>query len=682
VVWQPRGPPLERHTQVTSYAWTHSSSAARFCAGLTLGIALMMNSASARAAETWHLADIARVADIADLRTAGSTDFIFTVRRANLDAARYEYSDWRFAAASSAPPTSSPISDDIPSPDGSQLLNLNSSINSSLAVRFLGQAKPKVLFAPPQFTEIFGASWSPDGKSIAFVLDAGLREDAAWRASVSTIDPRAALTETYPQSPRQLWVIDVVTSARRQLTHDSLTYSEAAPRWTPDGLWLITTRSSTGLANDTSTQWVKVDVNTGQTVEIPGSTNCTDVLPSPSGARLASLCPLNGDPIARTDVIVDGNDLTAALDLNARAIRWVDDDTLIVLIQDGMAERLYRVMRDGRPPQPLTPSTVNVERFAVSSSTKIIAYVGSSETQPPEIYAMSSDGAATRQVSHINDSTNLPAAVDPKIVTWIGPSGKALSGLLFAPPGASLSTPLIVWVGGPRDGFNLGFDRVAQYFASHGYTVFEPNVRGSLVYGDWSGKALSGDWAVGPQSDSEAGIAEVQRLGVSSTQRRFLLGLKGGGYMSAWLVGHTKRFAAAVSGFGFTSLPLYYAFSNRAYIVARYFGEQPLGRNAQLLAAQSPISYVGQVTTPTLFLASGDDHTAPIEAIYPMYRELVAKGTPTILWRYAEYSRMDDMPQEWLNVYLQAAQWFAKYGGIKIDEQMPGTAQPIKMLGF
>jgi len=644
---------------------------------ITCGITL----APAYAAGSWQLADVARIAAITQLQALPGDRFAFTVERANLNSARYETSSWWVGGADTVPPMAAPEDDGTLSPDGRQWLIVQISIDSSLAVKSVNGGKPKVLVSPQEFSEIFDASWSPDGKWIAYVLDDGIQRSPAWRFGAYVLDQRASLTETSPRSDRHIWVVSSDGSARHELTLDKYTYGESAPRWTADGRFLITTRSQTGLANDTSKQWVKIDASTGETTVLPGSTNCTDVLTSGSGERLASLCPVGGDPVARVDVMVDGVDLTGGLDLNATGAQWLADGSLVASIQDGLATRLYRLTSDGAAPYPLTPPSIHVERFVVSADGGAIAYVASSETQPSELFTMSLDGSHVRQVTHLNDELNAPAPVAPQVVTWSGPFGKTLSGLVFAPPDASSTTPLIVWVVGPRDAVNIGFDAPAQYFVSHGYTVFEPNARGSTAYGDWSGKSLVGDWVNGPQSDIEDGIGAVERLALVDPKRRFLLGLRDGGYTAAWLIGHTNSFAAAVSGFGFTSLPLYYAYSDHAYMVARYFGSEPLARAAQLLVKESPITYVDQVTTPTLFFAAYDDKSTPIETIYPMYRRLVDRHVPTVLWRYGGgLSPVDQVPEERLYIILQIAQWFGQYGGIKIDECMPGSATPVQFI--
>jgi dipeptidyl aminopeptidase/acylaminoacyl peptidase len=129
-----------------------------------------------------------------------------------------------------------------------------------------------------------------------------------------------------------------------------------------------------------------------------------------------------------------------------------------------------------------------------------------------------------------------------KVVTWEN-EGLKLEGILTLPPvpDAKKPYPLIVYPhGGPHSRSVLGFDFTVQVFAAQGYAVFQPNFRGSSGYGQKFIDADRFDLGGGDMRDILTGIDKLVADKVVDPKRQFVYGVSYGGFMTCWLVGHTK----------------------------------------------------------------------------------------------------------------------------------------------
>ena len=91
--------------------------------------------------------------------------------------------------------------------------------------------------------------------------------------------------------------------------------------------------------------------------------------------------------------------------------------------------------------------------------------------------------------------------------------------------------PLIVMPhGGPRSYDRYGFDWMAQYFASRGYVVLQPQFRGSSGFGGGLLDAGDGEWGAKMQSDLDDGVDFLVAEGIADPDRVCIVGGSYGGY--------------------------------------------------------------------------------------------------------------------------------------------------------
>ena len=528
--------------------------------------------------------------------------------------------------------------------------------------------------------DVLAFSWSPDGRTIAAIETPA---SAIPAGRLFWLNLESDYRGTRPP-PRDVWLVDVSTGLQHRLTDDGWSYggpeTDHDPSWSLDGSKVAVVRQPTPLYGDFEhAQYVDVDVHTKAVVQVvrhsffayPAS--AAPVF-GPNGA-IAYAHTWDGQLASREDVFVDGRDISATLDrdlwsCSAGTIAW-QSGMLLASLMDGVAIRLFELDPNGTAaPKALTPDDGSVVAFSIARNGTI-AYVWTTSQAVPELYVRTPAGS-TRRVTHVLDVPQGLAIATTRTFTW-NHDGRGLHGLLTLPAARSLSgVPLIVEPhGGPQCADPSGFSGIAQYFASNGYAYFRPDPPGSDGYGDWSYKAIVGNWGELPMSADVAGVNALYGTGVGDPKRTFIEGGSYGGYLTSWIVTHTDRFCAAVAEVPVTDLELDYALSESPNITRRFFGANPT-TNPQLLALQSPLHYVTQERTPLLLVAGLRDTRAPYVQAIEFYKALAENGAPVRMLADPDAGHGPNDPQGWTAWWSVTAAWFAQHGGIAIpDAHLP-----------
>jgi dipeptidyl aminopeptidase/acylaminoacyl peptidase len=220
--------------------------------------------------------------------------------------------------------------------------------------------------------------------------------------------------------------------------------------------------------------------------------------------------------------------------------------------------------------------------------------------------------------------------------------------------------PMVLWIhGGPWSMYNVGFNWGYQNFAANGYAVLYTNPRGSTGYGQEFVNGIQFSYPGKDYDDLMAGVDAAIGKGWIDPNNLFVCGGSGGGVLTAWIVGHTDRFAAAVS---MRPVINWHSFvgttdgSNWYRQFEKYPWEDPMS-----YAVRSPLHYVGNVTTPTMVMTGEADLRTPIGQSEEYYRALKMLKKPTLLVRMPDEYHGWRRPSHRLlqQLYLQA--WFDKH---------------------
>ena len=221
--------------------------------------------------------------------------------------------------------------------------------------------------------------------------------------------------------------------------------------------------------------------------------------------------------------------------------------------------------------------------------------------------------------------------------------------------------------GGPKTVYGEVFYHEMQFWASQGYFVFFCNPRG----GDGRGNEfadLKGKYGTIDYDDILTFCDKVLEKYPQLDEKR--LGVTGGsygGFMTNWIIGHTDRFAAAASqrsianwvGFGFTS-DIGDDFAKDQMGLG---GEGTVWNSMEKLWFHSPLKYLDQCKTPTLFIHSDEDYRCPLSEGYQMYAALQQLGVETrmciLRGENHELSR-SGKPQHRIRRLREITDWFEK----------------------
>ena len=119
------------------------------------------------------------------------------------------------------------------------------------------------------------------------------------------------------------------------------------------------------------------------------------------------------------------------------------------------------------------------------------------------------------------------------VTEYAARDGLPIPALLTAMPDVleAGESPLIVMPhGGPAAFDRADFDWLAQYFASRGYVVLQPQFRGSTGFGHSHMAAGEGEWGKKMQTDLDDGVAFLVDQGIADPERVCIVGASYGGY--------------------------------------------------------------------------------------------------------------------------------------------------------
>ena len=314
---------------------------------------------------------------------------------------------------------------------------------------------------------------------------------------------------------------------------------------------------------------------------------------------------------------------------------------------------------------PVTGGDEHVHDFHVAPSGAV-AYVASGNQDVPEVLWLTpGDAEPLALTDHNEDWQEKYALPSTELVQWTADDGLPIEALLTLPVGyqAEQPYPLIVNLhGGPHGRVvqSLTPYSEAPVYASQGYAVLSPNYRGSEGYGADFCTASREDLGGGDYRDCLAGIDWAINEGLADPQKIGVMGASYGGYLAAWCVGHSERFAAAVSKFGIFSLATDFANSVAPRWEMEYLGGAPWDK-PDTYTRLSPSSYVQNIHAPMLILHGEGDPNTFIANSQELYNSLRLLGRPV---QYAHYPREEHgfaEPQHRVDEFVRCLSWFDRY---------------------
>jgi len=304
-------------------------------------------------------------------------------------------------------------------------------------------------------------------------------------------------------------------------------------------------------------------------------------------------------------------------------------------------------------------------QFSVSKNGRV-AFTQTTPQHPAEL-ATWTKGAKSQRLTFVNDdlfSIKKPGKVEE--INYASSADKRnIQGWVCYPPDfdPKKKYPLILEIhGGPFTNYGNRYAVEMQLYASKGYVVLYTNPRGSTSYGGDFGNLIHHNYPGQDYDDLLSGVDAVVAKGFIDSENLFVTGGSGGGLLTAWIVGHTNRFRAAVSAkpvLNWYSHVLYA--DGPAFFYKYWFPGKPWEFTDHYMK-RSPISYINQIKTPTMLMTGEQDYRTPIGEIEQFYAALKINQVETAMVRLQESSHsMDARPSNLIAKVAYTVAWFEKY---------------------
>ena len=243
--------------------------------------------------------------------------------------------------------------------------------------------------------------------------------------------------------------------------------------------------------------------------------------------------------------------------------------------------------------------------------------------------------------------------------------GEMIQGWIVKPPNfdESKKYPLILEIhGGPFTNYGFRFSPEVQLFASAGYVVLYTNPRGSTSYGKEFANLIHHNYPSEDYDDLISGVDKVIEKGYIDEENLFVTGGSGGGVLTAWIVGKTNKFKAAVVAkpvINWYSFVLYA--DSVAYFYKYWFKDFPWN-DLEDYMRRSPISYVENISTPTMILTGEKDYRTPMAESEQLYSALKLNNVETMLVRLPNVNHgIASKPSNLIAKVNSILAWFEKY---------------------
>lgn len=552
------------------------------------------------------------------------------------------------------------------SPDGGRIAyRASTGSGGEIRIRYLDDGSD---FAVSQFIESPGQiAWSPDGEHLAFSMFVpGEKpsfatppkppEGADWAAPVRVFDD---LTFRFDgrgwlrDGATHVFIVGAQGGEPRQITDGDNDFS--SPAWLDADTVLVVGNDVPDAELDpVESEIYAVELSDLSRTALTGRDG-PDASPavSPDGERIAytgfddevlayqqaSLYVMNADGSEPRNLSGDydhpiSNPVFAANGRTIFALAEVEGHTMLIEVGlDGTVDERTDDVGGTSLGRPYASGSFSVG----GNRASVVAYTRQSWDRPAEVAVIDGRGDA-EVLTDLNDDAlgHIALAEIEEIQVESSFDGRTIEAWVAKPPGftADGSYPMIIEIhGGPFAMYGPSFAAEIQRFAAEGYVTVYANPRGSTGYGNDFAQQIDRAYPGNDHDDLMSVVDSLVERNYVDPDRLFITGGSGGGVLTAWAVGKTDRFAAAASIKPVINWATMATAADIGRFVTRHWFRAQPWEDPELYFRLSPLSLVGNVTTPTMVMVGEEDWRTPTWEAEQFYGALKQRQVPTALIR-------------------------------------------------
>ena len=550
------------------------------------------------------------------------------------------------------------------SPDGTRIAYIsNRSGKNQIHVRWLDTNQEA------QITDLQQAptniEWSPDGKWIGYTTRVPSKPDfsihmperptgAQWAAPPIVItklrwtaDGQGILQPGYTH----VFVISSTGGTPKQVTNGD--YNHGAFAFSADGksIYVSTNRIPDAEYNLEGGDLYAYSIDDGSVKQLTNRKGPdTDPVPGPGGKKIAytghdwkfQSYTVNHLYLMDAD---GGNpkNVTESLDRDVRAPHWSwDGKTIYFLVDEKGNSELYSLDVDSGKYKPVTSGVQQLGPTFTVANNQMVATVRSTPEQPGDLVVLPAyrDNAQPTRLTNVNESLLSQYQIGKvEELAFDSFDGKPMQGWIIKPPDFDPSKKYAFILdihGGPHAMYGVSFQHELQIQAAHGYVVLYMNPRGSTGYGEEFGNIIHTHYPGDDFKDLMIGVDKMVEKGYIDPKKLCVTGGSGGGLLTAWVIGHTDRFAAAVSQYPVTDWVTQAGTADGGFTHSALWMKTLPWDDPKQFMDHSPIYFAKNFKTPTMVITGESDRRTPIAESEELYFALKARKVPAVLVRVPE----------------------------------------------
>ncbi|MDJ0921340.1 MAG: S9 family peptidase [Henriciella sp.] len=588
------------------------------------------------------------------------------------------------------------------SPDGTRLLYSTSTEDRpDLRVHFMDTGESYSLgqfFQGPR-----SATWSPDGKTIAFTMftpgetpsfakPVKAPEGATWSEPVRVFDDvtfRFDGAGYLKEGATHVYTISAEGGSPRQITSGEVDFN--GPEWLSNDVLLVSGNEAEDREMDPiESEIYRIDLNDlSRTAMTDRDGPDQGATVSPDGNTIAyfgyddQLKAYQHTGLYLMDA--DGSNkrqVAEGFDRSFDAVAWsADSRTLYAQIENAGEIDVVSIDRRGEIETVITGvGGTSIGRpyasgsFSVSNTSRpVFAYTAGFADRPAEI-AVQGPRVDDRVLTDLNGDTlpyfDMSPIEEFKVSSSV--DGREIEAWVALPPDftADGSFPMILEIhGGPYAMYGPFFSSEIQRFAAEGYVTVYVNPRGSTGYGEAFAQLIDLAYPGNDHNDLMDVVDDLVARNYVSEDRLFITGGSGGGILTAWAVGQTDRFAAAASVKPVINWMTMALAADIGQLIRRHWIRADPWSNPDAFLNFSPIMYVDKVTTPTLLMVGEEDWRTPTWEAEQFYTALKMNGVETALIRIPGSPHyIAGRPSRLIAKTDNIMGWFAKFDPAKTED--------------